>query len=62
MRGWLDRGKYKVLYVVNESIPAAALAAIEKWVDRGGRLWASGWAGMKDEYNTPTDAWDSMLG
>ena len=60
--GWLDKGKYKALYVVNESIPAAALAAIEKWVEGGGHLWASGWAGMKDEYNTPTDAWDKMLG
>jgi len=60
--GWLDKGKYKALYVVNESIPAAALAAIEKWVTGGGHLWAGGWAGMKDEYNTPTDAWDKMLG
>jgi hypothetical protein len=60
--GWFDRGKYKVLYVVNESIPAAALAAIEKWVAGGGHLWASGWAGMRDEYNTPTDAWNTMLG
>ena len=60
--GWLDRNKYKALYVVNESIPAVALAAIEKWVAGGGHLWASGWAGMKDEYNTPNDAWNKMLG
>jgi hypothetical protein len=60
--GWLDKGKYKALYVVNESIPAAAMAAIEKWVEGGGHLWAGGWAGMRDEYNTPTDAWNTMLG
>jgi hypothetical protein len=62
VEGWLDRGKYKVLYVVNESIPAAALATLEKWVEGGGRVWASGWAGMKDEYNTSTQAWNNMLG
>jgi hypothetical protein len=53
---------YKCLYVVNESVPAAAAGAIEQWVRCGGRLWCSGWAGMRDEYNTPTDAWNAMLG
>ncbi len=53
---------YKCLYVVNESVPAAAAAAIEHWVRSGGRLWSSGWAAMRDEYNTPTDAWNAMLG
>ncbi len=53
---------YKCLYVVNESIPTAAASEIERWVRAGGKLWASGWAGMKDEYNTPTDRWNSMLG
>ncbi len=47
---------------MNESIPAGAASAIERWVSAGGRLWASGWAGMRDEYNTPTDAWNAMLG
>jgi len=31
-------------------------------VRSGGRLWCSGWAGLRDEYNTPTDAWNPMLG
>jgi hypothetical protein len=53
---------YQCLYVVNESIPSAAAAAIERWVKSGGHLWASGWAGMTDEYNTPTDRWNEMLG
>jgi len=53
---------YKCLYSVNESVPAAAAAEIERWVHAGGRLWASGWAAMADEYNTPTDTWDKMLG
>jgi hypothetical protein len=48
--------------VVNESVPAAAATALEQWVRTGGRLWCNGWAGMRDEYNTPTDAWDAMLG
>jgi hypothetical protein len=54
--------RYKCLYVVNESIPAAAAEAIKKWVEHGGNLWASGWAGMRDEYNTPTTAWNDLLG
>jgi hypothetical protein len=58
---FLARG-YRCLYVVNESVPAAAAEAIEQWVRSGGRLWCSGWAGMRDEYNTPTQAWDAMLG
>ena len=54
--------RYKALYVVNESIPAKAATGIERWVQDGGRLWTSGWGGMRDEYNTPTDAWNEMLG
>lgn len=54
--------RYKALYVVNESIPTAAATEIEHWVRQGGRLWTSGWAGMRDEYNTPTDIWNGMLG
>jgi hypothetical protein len=52
---------YKCLYVVNESIPTAAASVIEQWVRNGGHLWASGWAGMTDEYNTPTNRWNDML-
>jgi len=53
---------YRCLYVVNESLPAAAAEAIQQWVHDGGRLWCSGWVGMRDEYNTPTEAWNPMLG
>jgi len=53
--------KYKALYVVNESIPAAALTAIDGWVKKGGKLWAAGWTGMRDEYNEPTTAWNAMF-
>ena len=53
---------YKALYVVNESVPAAATTEIERWVQGGGHLWTSGWGGMRDEYNTPTAAWNAMLG
>jgi hypothetical protein len=53
--------QYKCLYVVNESIPTAAATEIDRWVRAGGHLWASGWAGMKDEYNTPTDRWNDLL-
>jgi len=60
--GSFAAAKYKALYVVNESIPAAASTAIDTWVKKGGRLWAAGWAGMRDEYNSPTDAWNTMLG
>ncbi len=53
---------YKCLYVVNESIPQRAAAEIERWVRAGGKLWASGWAGMRDEYDTPVESWNAMLG
>jgi hypothetical protein len=60
--GRFAKSGYQVLYVVNESVPAKAAAAIDAWVKGGGKLWAEGWAGARDEYNTPTDAWDAMLG
>ncbi|MHB0937288.1 MAG: hypothetical protein ACYDCO_21435 [Armatimonadota bacterium] len=60
--GRLKQGGYQCLYAVNESISAQALTAIDAWVKTGGRLWMAGWAGAKDEYNTPTDAWNAMLG
>ncbi len=53
---------YRCCYVVNESVPAAAAVALEQWVRSGGRLWCSGWAGLRDEYNTPTEIWNPMLG
>jgi len=53
---------YKCLYVVNESVSAAASGAIQEWVRSGGRLWCSGWAAIRDEYNVLTDAWNPMLG
>ncbi len=54
--------RYKSLYVVNESVPKAAAQGIDRWVHEGGRLWCGGWAGMRDEYNQPTDGWNGMLG
>jgi hypothetical protein len=60
--GRFAKGGYQVLYVVHESVPARAAVAIEDWVKKGGRLWAAGWAATRDEYNTPTNAWDAMLG
>jgi hypothetical protein len=53
---------YRCLYVVNESIPQRAAAEIERWVRAGGKLWASGWAGMHDEYDTPVESWNAMFG
>jgi len=60
--GILTARNYKCLYVVNESIPDSAAREIERWVKNGGRLWVAGWAGIKDQYNTPTDVWNEMLG
>jgi hypothetical protein len=60
--GRFGASAYKALYVVNESVPAKAAAEIERWVRGGGRLWVAGWAGAKDEYNTPTAVWNDMLG
>jgi len=60
--GQLEQGGYRCLYAVNESVSARAAAAVDAWVRKGGRLWAAGWAGARDEYNTPTNAWNAMLG
>lgn len=60
--GRFAAGKYACLYVVHESVPAKAAAAIDKWVKAGGRLWTAGWGAAKDEYNTPSDVWNAMLG
>lgn len=55
-------GPHKCLYVVNESVPARVAAEIERWVHAGGRLYATGWGAARDEYNSPTPAWNEMLG
>jgi len=60
--GRFAKAGYACLYVVNESVRADAAAAIESWVKAGGALWASGWAAARDRYNTPSDAWNGMLG
>ena len=54
--------QYKALYVVNESVLGKAARQIERWVNNGGRLWLTGWAGATNEYNTPTDVCNEMLG
>jgi hypothetical protein len=60
--GRFESRQYKVLYVVNESVLGKAASEIDRWVKNGGQLWLAGAAGMRDEYNTSTDAWNAMLG
>jgi hypothetical protein len=54
--------KYKVLYLTGPNVGRKAAENIAGWVGKGGRLWASASAGMRDEYNQPLDVLDRVLG
>lgn len=55
-------GRYKVLYLVGPEIQAAAAPAIASWVEKGGVLFASGGAGLLDEYRQRLEAMHSLYG
>ncbi len=60
MDGTLD--KYKVLYLTDAHVSAAASKAIGRWVAAGGELFATAGAGMFDEYNKPNTTLRKLMG
>ena len=56
----LDR--YKVLYLTGPNLERGSAEAIKRWVARGGHLWTSAGAAMRDEYNQPLLVLDDVLG
>jgi hypothetical protein len=53
---------YRVLYITDRHVSRKATDAIVKWVQDGGRLFATAGAGMFDEYNEPNTAFQDLLG
>jgi hypothetical protein len=53
---------YRALYVTDRHVSRQATEAIAKWVQGGGRLFATAGAGMLDEYNQPNEAFQKLLG
>jgi hypothetical protein len=53
---------YKVLYLTDRHVSAAATKAIASWVAAGGHLFATAGAGMFDELNQPNQAMRGLLG
>jgi len=54
--------KYKVLYLTDAHVSAAASQKIAAWVHNGGVLFATAGAGMFDELNRPNKALPQLLG
>jgi hypothetical protein len=53
---------YDVLFVVGDSLPPAAVPAVEQWVRNGGVLVATAGAGRFDPYRAPNKAWEQLFG
>jgi len=56
-----DRG-YTTLYLTGPNVSTAAQQQVKDWVARGGTLVVTPGAATADEYNTPTNILDSVLG
>jgi hypothetical protein len=59
-QGALD--KYEMLYMTGPNLGRKTAESIAAWVGKGGTLWASAAAGMRDEYNQPLDVIDAVIG
>jgi hypothetical protein len=57
--GLLD--EYKVCYLCGPNLARGAAGKLAAWVRRGGILYATAGAGMRDEYNRPLDTLDSLM-
>ncbi len=54
--------QYKVLFLADRHVSRAASARIADWVRKGGRLFATAGAGMKDELDQPNTVLRALLG
>ena len=53
---------YRVLYLTDRHVSRKASEAIARWVERGGRLFATAGAGMRDEFDRPNRILRKTLG
>lgn len=53
---------YRVLYLTDRHVSRKASEAIARWVERGGRLFATAGAGMFDEFDRPNPILRKLLG
>jgi hypothetical protein len=60
--GALTSRGYSALYMTEPNMTAAAQLAVRDWVDGGGTLVATPGAGVADEYDSPTDTFNAVLG
>lgn len=58
--GRLDR--YKVLYLVGQELLERAVPALQRWVERGGTLVATGGGGLLNQYREPIPAMQALYG
>ena len=58
--GLLDQ--YRLLYVTDTAVRRKTLAKVAAWVADGGRVWLSGGAATRDEYDEPCPVLTSALG
>src|ERR1043166_687089 len=53
---------YRVLYLADQHVSHGASQALAKWVEAGGRLFATAGAGMFDEFNQPNSILRTLFG
>ncbi len=53
---------YEALYVTDRHVSRAATTAIAKWVEQGGRLFATAGAGWYDEFGEPNESFQKLTG
>jgi hypothetical protein len=56
------QGRYSVLYITSPNVSDAAQQNVRDWVTHGGILVMTPGGGTANRYNTPTSAFDSVLG
>ena len=57
-----DLEQYKVIYLTDRHVSLAASRLLAKWVQNGGRLFATAGAGMYDEYHRPNTVLQELMG
>jgi hypothetical protein len=54
--------QYRLIWLTQPNIPAAGSAGLASWVRRGGTLVAVSNAGTSDEFDTPDDTINNLMG